>query len=258
MKVADMMDLTGKLAVVTGGGGLFGKQICRTLCEMGAKVSITHFLPVEIEFSNQLNSEGYDTESIFMDLASEESIVSYRDHVVKKYGKVDILVNCAVVRAGGDIEHTTKEQWEFTSKNNSLGLFLMCKYFLEPMVEKKSGTILNISSIQGCNGPNFPVYGNTGMTSPVFYTYEKWGVVGLTKYIANAYGKYNIRCNCISPGGYYNGQPAEFVENYNRLTPLGRMAGDDDLKGAIAFFTSDASQYITGQNLPVDGGWTSW
>ena len=155
MKVADMMDLKGKVAIVTGGGGIFGKQICRTIVEMGARLSITHFLPAEIEFSNQLVREGYDSESIFMDLASEESIKSYRDHVIEKYGKVDILINCAVVRAGGDIEHTTKEQWEFTSKNNSTGLFLMCKYFLEPMVAAKAGVILNIGSIQACVGPNF-------------------------------------------------------------------------------------------------------
>ena len=219
---------------------------------------MTHFKTVNTEFSDQLNQEGYDTESVFLDLSSEESIRTYRDHVIQKYGKADILVNNAVVRIGRDIEHTSKEQWECTSKSNSLGLFLMCKYFLEPMVDRKAGSIINIGSIQGCNGPNFPVYGDTGMTSPAFYSYDKWGAVGLTKYIANFYGKYNIRCNCISPGGYYDGQPEEFVKNYHRLTPLGRMAGDDDLKGAVAFLASDASQYVTGQNLPVDGGWTSW
>lgn len=258
MNVLDMFNLKGKSAIVTGGGGRFGKQICRALCELGAKLSITHFLPEEIEFSKQLNSEGYDTESVFMDLGSEESIMAYREHIVEKYGKIDILINNAVVRAGGDFNNTSKAQWEFTSKNNSLGLFLVCKYFLEQLVIQKSGSIINIGSIQGCVGPAFPVYGSTGMTSPVFYTYEKWGVVGLTKYIANGYGKYNIRCNCISPGGYLDSQPDEFIKNYCRMTPLERMAGDDDLKGAIAFFSSDASKYVTGQNLPVDGGWTNW
>ncbi|MDO8686573.1 MAG: SDR family oxidoreductase [Clostridiales bacterium] len=96
------------------------------------------------------------------------------------------------------------------------------------------------------------------MTSPVSYTYDKWGLVGLTKYIANYYGKYNIRCNCISPGGFLESQPQEFIDNYNRMTPLGRMACGDDIKGAIAFLASEAPNYITGHNLAVDGGWTSW
>jgi len=258
MTIRDMFDLKGKVAVVTGGAGRFGRQICRALCEAGARVSITYFVPEEIEFSKQLNGEGYDAESFYMDLSSEETIIAYRDHVADKYGRVDILINNAVVRAGGDFDNTAKEQWEYTSRNNSLGTFLVCKYFLEQMVRQQSGSIINIGSIQGCVGPNFTVYGSTGMTSPVFYTYEKWGIVGLTKYIANYYGKYNIRCNCISPGGYYDGQAQEFTDNYCRLTPLGRMAGDEDLKGAIVFFASDAAKYVTGQNLAVDGGWTSW
>ena len=256
MNVMDMFSLEGKTAIVTGGGGRFGRQICRALCEAGARLSITYF--EKIEFSKQLRDEGFDVEGMYMDLGSEESVISYRDHVIDKYGKADVLVNNAVVRAGNDFNDTTREQWEFTSKYNSLGLFLMCKYFLEKMVAQRSGSIINIGSIQGCVGPTFPVYGDTGMTSPVFYTYDKWGLVGLTKYIANYYGKYNIRCNCISPGGFLESQPQEFIDNYNRMTPLGRMACGDDIKGAIVFLASEASSYITGHNLVVDGGWTSW
>ena len=131
------------------------------------------------------------------------------------------------------------------------------------MLTQQSGNIINISSIQGAVGPNFPVYGSTGMTSPVNYTYDKWGMVGFTKWLANYYGKNNIRANCISPGGYGPGVDQmkgkeEFVENYKRLTPLGRFAGDDDIKGPVVFMASDASAFITGQNLLVDGGWTSW
>jgi NAD(P)-dependent dehydrogenase (short-subunit alcohol dehydrogenase family) len=140
---------------------------------------------------------------------------------------------------------------------------LINKAVVEQMVKQKAGSIINIGSIQGAVGPNFEVYGSTGMTSPLNYTYDKWGMVGLTKWMANYYGKYNIRVNCISPGGYGPGIEAsfgenEFTHNYKKLTPLGRFATDDDIKGAIVFLASDASSYVTGHNLLVDGGWTSW
>lgn len=131
------------------------------------------------------------------------------------------------------------------------------------MKARGSGNIINIGSIQGVVGPNFGVYGDTGMTSPLNYTYDKWGMVGFTKWLANFYGKFNIRANCISPGGYGPGVAEligqnEFVENYKKLTPLGRFAEDDDIKGPVIFLASEASAYITGHNLLVDGGWTSW
>lgn len=130
------------------------------------------------------------------------------------------------------------------------------------MKEQRSGSIINISSIQGVSGPNFPVYGSTGMSSPVNYTYDKWGMIGFTKWMANYYGKYNIRVNAISPGGYNpdafkDKDKQEFVENYIRLTPLGRFADEDDIKGPVVFLASEAAKYVTGHNLLVDGGWTS-
>ena len=140
---------------------------------------------------------------------------------------------------------------------------LITQAVIKQMCIQQSGNIINIGSIQGAVGPHFPVYGNTGMTSPVNYTYDKWGMVGFTKWIANYYGKDNIRANCISPGGYGPGitnskEIDEFKINYMGLTPLGRFANDDDIKGPIVFLASEASAYITGHNLLVDGGWTSW
>ena len=120
--------------------------------------------------------------------------------------------------------------------------------------QHRKGSIINISSIQGAVGPNFTVYGNTGMSSPVNYSYDKWGMVGLTKWMANYYGEYNIRVNCISPGGYAEGEQDdknEFVRNYRKYTPLCRFADDDDIKGPVVFLASEASRYVTGHNLLV-------
>jgi NAD(P)-dependent dehydrogenase (short-subunit alcohol dehydrogenase family) len=161
------------------------------------------------------------------------------------------------------LEQLTKEDWETSQDVNSTGLILLTKAAVEIMLEQQSGSIINIGSIQGVVGPNFPVYGDTGMTSPPKYTYDKWAMVGFTKWLANYYGRFNIRANCISPGGYGPGVEEtfgdnEFVRNYKRLTPLGRFASDDDIKGPVVFLASEAAAYITGHNLLVDGGWTSW
>ena len=129
------------------------------------------------------------------------------------------------------------------------------------MKEQKDGSIINISSIQGVRGPRFVVYEGTDMSSGLNYTYDKWGMIGLTKWVANKYGKYNIRCNSISPGGYIAQEKPEFESfygNYKKLTPLGRFADDDDIKGPVVFLASQASKYITGDNIMLDGGWTSW
>jgi NAD(P)-dependent dehydrogenase (short-subunit alcohol dehydrogenase family) len=184
--------------------------------------------------------------------------------IIAKYNQVDILVNNAVSREGyKKLEETTKADWELSQTINSTGLMLISKEVVAHMVKKNSGSIINIGSIQGSVGPNFAVYGNTGMSSPLAYTYDKWGMVGLTKWMANYYGRYNIRVNCISPGGFGPGITAsfgenEFTENYKKLTPLGRFAADDDIKGPVVFLASAASAYISGHNLMVDGGWTSW
>jgi len=117
---------------------------------------------------------------------------------------------------------------------------------------------VNISSIYGMVGPTFPIYRGTEMTSPPDYAFSKAGIINFTRYLATYYAQFGIRVNCISPGGYYSGQPDAFVRQYEEHAPLGRMARWNDLKGAAVFLASDASGYITGQNLAVDGGWTAW
>lgn len=264
MNTMNFFSLKDKVAIVTGGYGLYGRHITEALCEAGAQVIIASRNAGKcIELSEELKARGMKAEGMELDLGNEDSIKELVEKVMDKHGHIDILVNNAVLRAGAkDIEDVTGEEWEEAQKVNSTGLMLISRETVKIMRKQCSGTIINISSIQGVVGPNFSVYGDTGMSSPTNYTYDKWGMVGFTKWMANYYGKHNIRVNCISPGGYNPGvtddEDSEFVRNYRKLTPLGRFADDDDIKGPVVFLASDASKYITGHNLVVDGGWTSW
>lgn len=267
MDVMSMFGLSGKVAVVTGGAGLYGASISEALCEAGATVLIASRNGERCEEeAGKLRQRGYRAEGMRLDLSDESSIGLFTTEAAERYGRIDVLVNNSVSRTGlADIEQTTSEGWTEAQRVNGLGLMLLTKAVVTMMRERGGGgTILNIASIQGVLGPHFPVYGETGMTSGIEYTYAKWGMVGMTKWLANYYGKYGIRVNCISPGGYNpvgtdrEIRAEEFVRSYIERTPLGRMADDTDIKGAIVYLASDASKYVTGHNLIVDGGWSSW
>jgi NAD(P)-dependent dehydrogenase (short-subunit alcohol dehydrogenase family) len=261
----EMFRLDGKVAIITGGTGLYGKPISSALAEAGATVVIASRDGARCEaYAEELNRAGGKAIGVALDLGSEASIVELSEMVSKRFGRVDVLVNNAVSREGfSGLEEMSKQSWEKSQEVNSTGMVLLTQRLVRLMCERRSGSIINIGSIQGAVGPNFPVYGDTGMTSPLNYTYDKWALVGFTKWVANFYGKFNIRCNCISPGGYGPGIRGdfgenEFVRNYLRLTPLGRFAEENDIKGPIVFLASEASAYVTGHQLMVDGGWTSW
>lgn len=265
MRTEQLFRLEGKVAIVTGGSGLYGKLVSLALAEMGAQVVIASRQAEACQAAaEELTSRRMFAVGATLDLQSEDSIKGLVKRVMKDYGRLDILVNNSVSREGlADLEATRKEGWEAAQQVNGSGLMLMTQAAVVPMLEQGSGSIINIASIQGAVGPNFPVYGDTGMSSGIEYTYAKWGMIGFTKWVANYYGRWGIRANAISPGGYNpelmeDEQKATFVDNYKRLTPLGRFAEDDDIKGPIVFLASEASRYVTGQNILVDGGWTSW
>ncbi len=258
--------MDGKIAVVTGGAGLYGRPISQALAEAGALVLIASRDKKKCnEYACELRGRELKAEGLFLNQGDENSIKEFIKDVSGKYKRIDILVNNSVSWEGAkkNINEITRSELEKSQSVNYTGLILLTQAVIRLMMENKTGSIINISSIQGVVGPNFRVYGNTGMSSGITYTFEKWGIIGFTKWIANYYGKYNIRANCISPGGYGPGIRAadlddEFVENYKHLTPLGRFAEHDDIKGPAVFLASDASAYVTGHNLILDGGWTSW
>jgi len=194
MNTIDMFKLAGKVAIITGGYGYYGKNITTALCEAGADVIIASRNANKCrELANRLNASGFKADGMALDLSDENSIKSFIRKVIKKHGRIDILVNNATLRVGHrNLEDITKEEWEEAQRVNSTGLMLITKAVVKQMRKQDNGNIINISSIQGVVGPNFTVYGDTGMTSPVFYTYDKWGMVGFTKWLANYYGKYNV------------------------------------------------------------------
>jgi len=263
MNVMEMFRLDGKIAVVTGGSGLYGEHICNALAEAGALVVVASRGLENCErLAQTLRAKGFQATARRLDLADETSINAFVADTLAEHGRIDILINNSVSRTGlNDIERTTAEGWLQAQQVNGLGVMLLSKAVVAGMREQLSGNIINISSIQGILGPHFPVYGDSGMTSGIEYTYAKWGMVGMTKWLANYYGKYNIRVNCISPGGYnpeLGDAASEFLQRYIERTPLGRMADDTDIKGAVVYLASEASKYVTGHNLVMDGGWSSW
>jgi NAD(P)-dependent dehydrogenase (short-subunit alcohol dehydrogenase family) len=177
--------------------------------------------------------------------------------LLDQYGRVDVLFNNAVARSGGELMDTSVDEWESVMALNSTGLFLSCRLFGEAMMERKSGSIVNVASIYGMVGPDFSLYEGTPIHNSVSYAYAKGGMINLTRYLASFLAPHGVRVNTLSPGGVSAGQPDRFVENYNKRVPMGRLANGADLQGAAVFLASDASAYITGQNIAVDGGWTA-
>lgn len=255
MYTTDLFRLNGKVAVVTGGAGLYGAHICRALAEVGAHVVIASRDRAACEvIAAELSSEGLLASATHLDQGDEASIEAFAAEV----GPVDILINNAVFRRGGSIDDAESRDLRATAEVNYVGLLHLTRVVADQMRERGGGSIVNIASIYGVVGPQFAIYEGTDIVSPAFYAFEKGGMINLTRYLAAHYGPSGIRVNCVSPGGLANpDQPATFVEAYSERNPLGRLAEPDDIKGPIVFLASEAARYVNGVNLMVDGGWTA-
>ncbi len=255
----DLFRLDGKVALVTGGTGIVGRPISQAPAEAGATVIVASRNKDKCTaFAGELREAGLRAEGERLDLSSEEEIRTLCDQILSRHHRLDIVFNNAVARAGGDLRHMTMAEWEEAMRVNSTGLFLACQTFSKPMQEQRAGSIINISSIYGMVGPDFSIYAGTPIINPVNYAFAKGGIIGLTRYLASFLAPDGIRVNCLSLGGVRTEEtPEVFEQNYRRRTLLGRMAGGDDIKGPALFLASDASSYVTGQNIPIDGGWTT-
>lgn len=261
----ELFSLEGKVAIVTGGRGLYGASISLGLCEMGATVVIASRNGAACEeYAAELRSKGYSAIGLSLDLSNDESIKALAKEVYDRYGKIDILINNAVDRRNMvSLQDATRQKLQDSADTNLQGQILLSQAVLEYMVPAGKGNIINISSMRGLDCPHFPFYPESWGDQPINYTTEKWAMVGMTKYMAGRYGKHNIRVNCIAPGGFNPGLSDEpdkkaFVATYIANTPLQCWANEDDIKGPVVFLASDASGYITGATLVMDGGWTIW
>ncbi|HOW27021.1 MAG TPA: SDR family oxidoreductase [Elusimicrobiota bacterium] len=242
----------GRVAVVSGGEGLIGREIVRGLVSLGARVTSADSRPPR-------SPAGRST--VKLDITRQSSIRSAFEKVRKREGRLDILVNCAYPRTkdwGTPSGEKRAESWKKNVDAHLGGYFFSSQIAAEMMTESGGGSIINIASIYGVVGPDFGIYEKTSMTTPAAYAAIKGGVIAFTRYLATRYGKKGVRVNAVSPGGVADGQSPAFVKQYVRRTPLGRMADPGDIVGAVAYLASDASSYVTGINLLVDGGWTAW
>lgn len=257
MNVMESFSLKGKVALLTGGAGLYGRQLCRALCEAGATVYIASRNLEKL----QAEAEKSGAAALQLDLDSDESIASAVDEIVKRSGRIDILVNNAVSRCACGEWAENMDYFDRSLHTNASSLFVLTKRVAEIMKKQRSGSIINIGSYMGLLGPDPTNYTGTEMfdfekASPIYF-YEKGGMSNFTRFAASVLGHWNIRVNCIAPGGYFNHQPEAFVRQYSANTMLGRLANDEDLKGLLVFLASDASAYITGTVIPADGGYTA-
>jgi NAD(P)-dependent dehydrogenase (short-subunit alcohol dehydrogenase family) len=261
MGILDRFSLKGKIALVTAGAGpQFGSSLSEGLAEAGATViTASRSLERNEAFAAALRDRGYEAHGMQFELGDPDSTQALHDALIERFGRLDILVNSALQRDGhvGDLEGQDPQVWQKAGEGDLSGLFHMCQLFIPDMVRQGSGSIINISSIYGVVSNDPTLYEGTDMVQPPTYTFVKAGMINFTRYLACYYGKQGVRANCISPGGYFNDQPEPFVKNYEHRVPIGRMLDNEDIKGAVVYLASDASGYVTGANLMVDGGWTS-
>lgn len=263
MENNNAFDLSNQTVIITGGAGLIGSAFSKACVGHNANVIV-----VDIDEKNggqvvkNIESDFKSANIIFQkcDITNLVEIQHLIDLVLDKFGKIDALVNNAYPRNenyGRKFEDVAFEDFCENVDAHLGGYFLMSQQVAKVMMKQKHGNIINMSSIYGFAAPRFNVYEDTNMTMPVEYAAIKGGVINLTKYLASYLGKYCIRVNAISPGGVYTNQPESFVNKYSNKVVLGkRMAHSDDLVGVLIFLLSNASKYMTGQNIVVDGGWS--
>jgi NAD(P)-dependent dehydrogenase (short-subunit alcohol dehydrogenase family) len=258
MNILEQFSLRDKVVVLTGGAGQYGRQLTAALAEAGAKLIIASRNRSRLrEIARVHVRRGFSVTCEILDQGQERSVLALRRKVLKEFGRVDGLVNNAVLRPMKSLDAPVSA-WEESLRVNATGVFLMTRALGQAMLEQRGGSIVNIGSMMGMVGPSPEFYEGTGMGTPApDYFFNKGGMINLTRYFASVFGPGDVRVNCLSPGGFFNQQPAPFLRRYNRRTMLGRMAGETDLGGAVVFLLSDASRYVTGTNLPVDGGYTA-
>lgn len=268
----NLFDLTGKTAIVTGGIGILGRRFCRGLAEFGANVSIVDLDERKLnEFADELSNQyGVKAAGIASDISNPDTVKEMVQRVVGTFGQINILHNNAASKSSdleaffAPFEEYSLEEWRKIMAVNIDGMFLVAQAVGNQMVKQgKGGSIIQTASIYGILASDKRIYEGSfylgrQINNPGVYSTSKAAVVGLTKYLAAYWADKGIRVNTLIPGGVESGQNEAFKQRYSARVPLGRMAQADELVGALIFLASDASSYMTGQNIIVDGGLSVW
>ena len=273
--IEEMFRLEGRVAIITGGAGMLGRQYIRTLLMAGPRVVVAD---VRGDIAEQVAQEameevGGEAIGLAVDVSCKDDVERMVNLIVERWGSVDILVNNAAIDPKFDadvanlqtygFEDYPLDLWQQTLDVNLTGAFLCAQAVGKVMVRQGGGVIVNICSTYGIVAPDQKLYKRHDeveqtLFKPVSYAVTKAGIAHLTRYLAAYWGDKNIRVNTLTPGGVFNAQDDEFVAKYSMRTPLGRMAEKHELCGPLLFLVSDAASYMTGANLIVDGGWTAW
>ena len=261
-----LMDLQNRVALITGGAGHIGRVIGESLAELGASIAVLDIdqaaaetVAAEIAANNNVKASPFA-----VDLTDLEAVKTAPAQVVEEFGRIDIVIHSAAY--GGDtkfpgwavpLDEQTAEAFERALRVNLTSAFVLAQAARQPLTDSGHGSIVLISSIYGLVGPDMSLYEGTAMANPAGYGVSKGGLLQLMRHLSTVFAPH-VRVNAISPGGVWREQPEAFHDRYRARTPLGRMATEEDLKGAAAYLASDLSNYVTGHNLVVDGGWTVW
>jgi 2-deoxy-D-gluconate 3-dehydrogenase len=271
--VRSRFDLSGRTVIVTGGAGLLGKSHGHALAAAGASVVLADILGEQARRAADevAQASGAEVLSVQVDVSQPESVQAMIDSTLEAFGTVDVLVNNAALDPKFDSqhqgEHTNRfedfpvEAWRQAIDVNITGMFLCARAVATPMRRAGRGSIINVASTYGLVGPDQRLYQREGQPpnyKPVTYSVSKAAALGLTRYLATYFAGTQIRANALTPGGVFAGHDDEFVARYSARTVLGRMADREEISAALLFLASDASSYMTGANLVVDGGWTAW
>lgn len=270
-------DLTGRVAIITGGAGLLGVKHAQAVARAGGIPVLFDIQQAAAEArAKEIAAEhGVDASGFAVDITDESAVQRSLETVLARHGRVDILINNAANNPKQEasdgkkvewsrLENFPRKQWEADMAVGVTGAFLCSQVFGTKMAEQGKGVILNVASDLALIGPDQRIYRKPGLADseqpvkPVTYSVVKAALVGLTRYLATYWANRGVRVNSMTPGGVYQNQPAEFVEKLTNLIPMGRMANVDEYQGAVLFLCSDASSYMTGANLAIDGGRTAW
>lgn len=268
----EQFNLKGKTAIVTGGAGILGRRFCCGLAEFGANIVVA-----DLDFDAASELAGYlkntyeaRTLALSCDVSDQKSVQKMIVHVISEFGEINILHNNAACKSEdlnaffAPFEEYSLEQWRQIMSVNLDGMFLVAQAVGKQMIlQKKGGSIIQMASIYGVMAPDQRIYENSfymgqQINTPAIYAASKAGVIGLTKYLASYWAERGIRVNTLSPGGTESGQNDEFIHRYSSRVPMNRMAKADEIVGALLYLASDASSYVTGQNIVVDGGLECW
>jgi len=273
----DLFDLTGRVAIVTGGAGMLGLRHAEAIAEAGGTPVLADLSPEALEAGARHLRErtGVDALAVEVDISSRDRVQAMVADVLNELGRIDILINNAAltVRGGSEtlegyfapFEDYPLELWQRALDVNLTGTFLVTQAVGRVLVEQRRGVVLNIAAVYGMVSPDHRIYegilnqyGGQAFNTPISYSATKAAILNFTRYLATYWADKGIRVNSFSPGAVFDEHDETFVRNLTSRIPLARMAHKDEYKGAVVFLVSDASSYMTGTNLVVDGGWTSW